>query len=69
MNTTHYLVTLENGYTYYMRSTTWTTELERASTFETVEAAKTALERARQFMKPALYKRAVIVEVKPSDAE
>lgn len=55
-------VTVENGgYTWYLRSTTWTSSEDRMSTFDTEDLAREALLRAKPFMKAALYKRAQVV--------
>ena len=64
MNTTRYIVRLSNdGEISYMRATAWTWDRNRATIFDTPNDAQIALERARQFMKPKLYKQAVIVEI------
>lgn len=50
------------GPTYYLTRTTWTSELARAGSFATREAAQAAIERARQF-NPKAAKTARIIEV------
>jgi len=58
------IVTVENeGNKFYLRGTTWSFSQDRASQFADAQAAQAGLERARKFMKPALYKRAVQEEV------
>jgi len=53
-----YLVKLENGgFTWYLIRSTWTTEIERASRFESLEAAKVAFEKQRKFLKASLARR------------
>jgi len=56
------VVTPGYGGNWYLRGTTWTGEQERANKFTTHEAALTALNRARRFMKPAAFKAATIVK-------
>lgn len=47
-----YVVKLvNNGLPFYLRSTVWTGELDRATRFETREAAQAGLDKARQFMR------------------
>lgn len=41
---------VNNGLPFYLRSTVWTGELERATRYETLEQAKEALKQARKFM-------------------
>lgn len=56
-----YLVTLNhNGATFYLRSTIWTADIERATRFESEDAAKAQLLKAKQFMKAAQFKAAKI---------
>jgi len=58
-----FIVTVEhNGETWPLRGTIWALSMERAQKFETRDAAQAALDKARQFMKPALYKKARITE-------
>lgn len=58
-----FIVTLShNGSTFYLRATVWTAARERASTFETMEAANAQLGKAKQFMKAAQFKAARVVE-------
>ena len=59
-----YMVTLtNNGETFFLRGTTWAFHADRAFQYETEGAARTALDKARQFMKPAMFKLAKIVAV------
>jgi len=50
-----------NGYDYFLKSTTWST-LDRANIFLTENEARQALEKASQFMKKAMVKKALIVK-------
>ena len=46
-----YAVRLTNGgYEWFLKSTTWTSNLERASLFSTEEDARAALAKAKRFM-------------------
>ena len=46
-----YAVRLTNGgYEWFLKNTTWTSTLERASLFPTEEDARAALAKAKQFM-------------------
>lgn len=54
--------TLYNGQVYFLRNTIWTAYADRATRFESAEAAKAGLEKARKFMKAATYKAATVVE-------
>ena len=51
------------GHMVPLRGTIWAFEMDRATKFETAEAAKAALDRAKKFMKARTYKAARIVEV------
>jgi len=51
---------LNNGTKWPLRGTVWAFDMSRAQLFETEAEARAALEKARKFMKPAIYKRAVI---------
>jgi len=53
--------TVSNGTTWHLRGTTWSSDPERASRFETKEAANAALLKIKPFTKPALFKKAWIV--------
>jgi hypothetical protein len=56
-----FIVTVvNNGAKWPLRGTTWAFDMSRAQTFPTREAAQAGLEKARKFMKPAIYRRAVI---------
>jgi hypothetical protein len=64
--TTKFIVTVpHNGETWPLRGTTWAFSMERAQLFETAEAAQAALDRAKPFMKAAIYKKAQVREVMP----
>lgn len=52
--------TTSSGIPYFLRGTTWTCEPTRASTFDDQAAARAALDKARKFTKPAIYKAAEI---------
>jgi hypothetical protein len=59
-----FVVTYLSGATdFWLRSTVWTSARERATEFETREAAQAALDKAKQFMKASVYKQSRIVEV------
>ena len=59
-----FIVTLINdNYKFFLRSTVWATSQDRAQPFETEEAAKLQLVKAKKFIKPKLYKLAVIEEI------
>lgn len=56
-----HIVTLNHlGNTFFLRSTIWTAQRERATEFETAEAAKEGLNKAKNFMKASQYKAAKI---------
>jgi hypothetical protein len=46
---------------YWLRGTVWTGGVDRATRFATVEAAQAALDRAKPFTKPKLFRTAAIV--------
>lgn len=52
-----------NGATFYLRSTIWVDEFDRANKFDTAEKARLALEKAKKFMKPSLRKYALVTQV------
>ena len=58
-----------NGIKWPLRGTNWAYSMDRAQQFETHAAAQAALEKARKFMKPAIYKRAVIEAYTPEIGE
>ena len=59
-----FLVTLNhNGAAFFLRSTIWSAYSDRATVFETEEAAKAGLEKARKFMKASQFKAARVVKV------
>lgn len=59
-----YIVTVNhNGEKWPLRGSVWAYSMDRAQHFETREAAQAALQKARTFMKVAIYKKAVIEEV------
>ena len=47
---------------YYLRSTVWTSDPERAQQFNSAEEARAQLLKAKQFMKASAYKAARIIE-------
>lgn len=51
-----------NGQAYFLRSTIWTSEGDRAQEFATKAAAEAQLEKAKQFMKASVYRNARVVE-------
>lgn len=59
-----FIVTLENhGQPFYLRGTTWAFSPERAQQFATEAEARAQLEKARKFMKAAMFKRALVEAV------
>jgi hypothetical protein len=48
-------------YDFFLRGTVWSYARERATVFETREAAQAALDKAKQFMKVSVYKQSRIV--------
>lgn len=59
-----FIVTVEhNGERWPLRGTVWAFSMERAQLFETKEAAQAALDRAKPFMKAAMYRKAKIEDV------
>lgn len=60
-----FIVTVTNGIgeEVPLRGTVWAFSMDRAQKFPTREAAQAALDKAKQFMKAATYKRAQIKEV------
>jgi hypothetical protein len=64
-----YIVTVKmNGSEWPLRGTNWAYDMSRAQTFETRDAALAALNKAKKFMKAAVYKAAVIKEIVISDS-
>lgn len=56
--TAKFIWTLENGgYTWYMRGTTWTSDRDRATEYDDLDAAFAAQRKAGQFMKARDVKR------------
>ena len=59
-----YVVTLNHkGNTFWLRSTIWTADQTRAQQFESEEAARTQLAKAKKFMRVAQFNAAQIREV------
>jgi hypothetical protein len=60
-----FIVTVRNqaGEEVPLRGTVWAFHMDRAQVFDTRAAAQAALDKARQFMKAAVYRRAVIKEI------
>lgn len=62
--TTKYIVTvIYNGQKWPLRGTVWAFDMSRAQQFDTAEAAQAALDKAKRFMKPSLFKKARIEAV------
>jgi len=62
-----FIVTVtNNGNEFPLRGTNWAYSMDRAQVFATRDDAAAALEKARKFMKPAMFKRAVIKELAPA---
>lgn len=56
-----YIVTLAHlGNTYYLRSSIWTSQRDRATEYVSAEAAQAGLVKAKQFMKAAQFKAAKV---------
>ncbi len=61
METKYAVQLVNNGHTFYLRGTTWTSEPDRASRFNSQSEAQDALEKAKKFMaRKSDAKRAVI---------
>lgn len=58
----HIVKLVHLGNTFYLRSTVWTSERERATEFPSAEAAQAQLDKAKQFMKAAQYRAARVEE-------
>lgn len=60
-----YIITTTNGAgeKVPLRGTVWAFSMDRATKHETRELAQAALDKAKQFMKAATFKKAVIEEV------
>jgi hypothetical protein len=59
-----FIVTVNhNGEKWPLRGTVWAYSMDRAQKFETREAAQAALDKAKPFMKAAIFKKAQIEEV------
>ena len=59
-----YIVTVtHNGNEVPLRGTVWAFSMDRAQRFESREEAQAMLDKAKKFMKAAIYKKAVIKEV------
>lgn len=67
---TVFVVTILNGAgeKVPLRGTVWAFSMDRATRFATREDAQAALDKAKQFMKASVYKRAKIEEL-PEDIE
>lgn len=56
------VVKLENGgFTWYLKRTTWTSDLDRADKFGEAAKASEALKTASKFMKKSMVKKAQII--------
>ena len=56
-----FIVTVtHNGNKVPLRGSVWAFHMDRAQKFETPEAAQAALDKAKKFMKAAIYRKAVI---------
>ena len=59
-----FIVTVTNqGQQFWLRGTTWAFHADRVNQFQSEQAARDALEKARKFMKPSLFK---LCQVKPA---
>lgn len=59
----HIITTKNEGQTFYLRGTVWASYRDRATQYETVEQARAAIDKAKKFMHPRIYKAIQIVEV------
>lgn len=59
---------IHNGNAFYLRSTVWTSALDRATVFASQEAAQAGLLKAKQFMKAAQFKAARVVSAETISA-
>ena len=65
-----YIAKINNGgFDYFVRGRIWAGYIDRASTFETIEDAKKAVEAIKPNTKPALRKLIQIVEVQKEEIE
>ena len=61
---TKFLVQVENqGNKFWLGGTVWRFSVERATLYDTTEAAQAALDKARKFMVAKIYRAAVILPV------
>ncbi len=58
------VTTTHKGATFWLRKTTWAFSADRAQQFETREAARTQLDKSKQFNAAAAHKAAIIEEIK-----
>lgn len=59
-----FIVTVEhNGEKWPLRGTAWAYSMDRAQSFPTRETAQAALDKAKKFMKPAIYRKARIEQI------
>lgn len=63
MSTAFIVTVTHNGNTVPLRGTVWAFSMDRAQRFETRDAAQAALNKARPFMKAAIFKKATIQEI------
>ena len=62
MSDVKFIVTVENGgTTWFLRSTIWTSEFDRADKYADRVAAQAAFDKAKQFMAAKIRKAAVIL--------
>lgn len=50
-------------FNWYLKGTTWTSEINTASGFDSKEEAQKALDKAKKYMVPARRKQATIIEI------
>ncbi|BCH11980.1 hypothetical protein MesoLj131c_62380 [Mesorhizobium sp. 131-3-5] len=57
------VIVIHNGEKWPLRGTVWAYSMDRAEQFPSEQAAKAALDKAKKFMKPAIFKKARIEPV------
>lgn len=57
------VVVFMNGENWPLRGTVWSYSMERAQKFDSEDAARAQLAKAKPFMKASVYKKAKIIEV------
>jgi hypothetical protein len=55
------VTTTNEGQTFWLRGTVWAFHFDRATQYDSREAAQAALDKAKKFMMPVIYRRAMIM--------